>query len=67
MPERSLRFELELVEAKPFWEALQIYGSGDIIVDQLLAGWYGGFAVEAMALGKPVIAYLRAEDLTLIP
>jgi len=64
---RGRKFDLELVEAKPFREALQIYGSGDIIVDQLLAGWYGGFAVEAMALGKPVIAYIRDEDLTLIP
>jgi glycosyltransferase involved in cell wall biosynthesis len=27
-----------------------------IVVDQLNAGWYGGFAVEAMALGKPVVA-----------
>ena len=27
-----------------------------VVVDQLNAGWYGGLAVEAMALGKPVIA-----------
>ncbi|MGQ7370441.1 glycosyltransferase, partial [Streptococcus suis] len=26
------------------------------------AGWYGGLGVEAMALGKPVIAYLREGD-----
>ena len=29
-----------------------------IVVDQLNAGWYGGLAVEAMALGKPVVAAL---------
>ena len=39
----------------------------DVVVDQLFAGWYGGLAVEAMALGKPVIAYLREEDLHFIP
>ena len=29
-----------------------------VVVDQLNAGWYGGLAVEAMALGKPVLASL---------
>jgi glycosyltransferase involved in cell wall biosynthesis len=33
----------------------------DIIVDQLLYGWYGSNAREAMSLGKPVIVYLREE------
>jgi glycosyltransferase involved in cell wall biosynthesis len=37
------------------------------LVDQLLAGWYGGLAVELMALGKPVISYIRQNDLTFIP
>ena len=31
----------------------------DIVVDQLNAGWYGVFAIEAMALGKPVVAFLH--------
>ena len=34
-----------------------------LFVDQLLAGWYGGFAVETMALGKPVASYIRESDL----
>ena len=38
-----------------------------LLVDQLLAGWYGGLAVEVMALGKPVMCYLREEDLGFIP
>ena len=33
-----------------------------IVVDQLNAGWYGGFAVEAMALGKPVVAALDLRE-----
>jgi len=33
----------------------------------LLVGWYGGVAVEAMALGKPVVCYVREEDLRFIP
>ena len=34
----------------------------NIVVDQLVIGWYAMFAMEAMALGIPVVCYLR-EDL----
>ena len=34
----------------------------DIVIDQMLIGSYGILAIEAMALGKPVISYIR-EDL----
>jgi len=30
----------------------------DLVVDQLVIGWYAMFAIEAMALGKPVVCYL---------
>jgi hypothetical protein len=61
------RFELVLVEGVSVDEARKDYESIDVLVDQLFAGWYGGVAVEAMALGKPVLVYLRDEDLQLIP
>lgn len=60
-------FEFTLVEGYSHSEAKEIYKDIDILVDQFFAGWYGGLAVEAMALGKPVIAYLREEDLHFIP
>jgi glycosyltransferase involved in cell wall biosynthesis len=31
----------------------------DIVVDQLIYGWFGSTALECMALGKPVICYLN--------
>lgn len=31
----------------------------DIIVDQLIYGWWGSTALEGMALGKPVVCYLN--------
>ena len=37
------------------------YERADIVVDQLNAGWYGLFAIEAMALGKPVVTFLHDE------
>lgn len=31
----------------------------DVIVDQLIYGWYGSTSLEALTLGKPVICYIR--------
>jgi glycosyltransferase involved in cell wall biosynthesis len=47
---------LELVEGVSRDELLRRIAGADIVVDQLLIGWYGGFAVEAMSLGKPVLS-----------
>jgi glycosyltransferase involved in cell wall biosynthesis len=63
----GFNFELLLVEGLSNSEARKIYEKADVLVDQLFAGWYGGLAVELMALGKPAIAYIRDEDLKFIP
>ncbi|MDQ3777319.1 MAG: glycosyltransferase [Actinomycetota bacterium] len=57
----GLGVELDIVEGLRHDEARRRYERADIVVDQLNAGWYGIFALEAMALGKPVLSYLRAE------
>ena len=54
-------FELILVEGKTQEEAFEIYKKADIIIDQVSVGSYGVFAIEAMALGKPVITYISDE------
>lgn len=56
-------FELVTVSGKPHHEAIEIYKQADIAIDQVLAGWYGGFAVELMALGKPVMCHIREDDM----
>ena len=63
----ELDFELVLVQGKSHEEAMRIYRQADIVIDQVLAGWYGGFAVEVMAMGKPVACYIREGDLGFIP
>lgn len=60
--QRSLEFDFQLVEGLPHEEARRVYERADVVVDQLRIGWYGVLATEAMALGKPTIAYIR-EDL----
>ena len=60
-------FDFVLIENLSHKDALNKYQEIDIFVDQLLAGWYGGVAVEVMSMGKPVIAYIRESDLRFIP
>lgn len=59
--------EIQLVENVPHEQALKILSEADLVVDQILVGWYGGVAVEAMKMAKPVIARIAAEDLHFIP
>ena len=57
----ALDVDLEIVEGLDHREAFERYRRADVIVDQLNAGWYGVFAIEAMALGKPVVTFLHDE------
>jgi glycosyltransferase involved in cell wall biosynthesis len=57
----ALDAELEIVEGLPHDEAFERYRRADVVVDQLNAGWYGVFAIECLALGKPVVTFLHDE------
>ena len=53
--------DIDYVEVHGFShsKARKIYESADLIIDQLIWGVHGVFSVEAMALGKPVICFIR--------
>jgi glycosyltransferase involved in cell wall biosynthesis len=57
----GLDADLEIVEGLHHEEAFERFRNADIVVDQLNAGWYGLFAIECMALGKPVVTFLHDE------
>ena len=57
----GLDADLEVVEGLHHDKAFERYRAADVVVDQLNAGWYGLFAIEAMALGKPVVTFLHDE------
>jgi glycosyltransferase involved in cell wall biosynthesis len=59
--DQGLPVRLDLHENMTRSEVLERVAGADIVVDQLVMGWYGGFAVEAMALGKPVVCCIREE------
>jgi glycosyltransferase involved in cell wall biosynthesis len=59
LKDEGFPFELVLAERVPNSEVQRLIKESDIIIDQLIVGWYAMFAIEAMAQGKPVICYLR--------
>ena len=59
LKKRGYEIELQLIEKITNKEALQLYREADIIAEQFLIGWHGYLAVEGMALGKPVVCFMR--------
>jgi len=53
--------ELRLVEKVSNSEIRRQMAAADIVADQFIVGWYALFAIEAMAMGKPVLCYLRPD------
>lgn len=54
-------FEFKLIENMEYQAALDTYKQADIIIDQLCIGAHGVLSLEAMALGKPVICYIKPD------
>ena len=60
----ELGLELDVIENVRHDEVGPRLARADIVVDQLNSGWYGLFAIEAMAYGKPVVCYIHDEAAT---
>lgn len=61
------KVELRLIENICREKAIEEYKKFDLAIDQIILGWYGGFALELMAMSKPVICYINQNDLKHIP
>jgi len=66
---KSEGFDIDfvLIEGLKRNEAIKLYETLDLLVDQLIIGWYGGLSLELMSMGKPVICYINEKDLRHIP
>jgi glycosyltransferase involved in cell wall biosynthesis len=53
--------ELRLGEKMPNSEVRRQLAEADIVADQFIVGWYAFFAIEGMAMAKPVLCYLRPD------
>ncbi len=54
-------FDYKRIEKMSNAEVLKLYKKADIILDQILCGSYGLLSVESMALGKPVVGFIRPD------
>lgn len=61
------RIDFILIENLSNQAAMEIYKAADLVIDQLIIGWYGAFSVECMKMGKPIMVYIHQEDLVHIP
>jgi hypothetical protein len=52
------RVEYVPITDMPWAQALRTLASCDVLVDQLIVGWYGGISVEAALLGTVPVAYI---------
>lgn len=51
--------EFDLIENESHSRTMALCSRSDLLVDQLILGWYGGLAVEAMSMGVPVVANIN--------
>jgi hypothetical protein len=58
LKKKDIEFEFELLRNKTHEETIEAIKSCDILIDQMVAGWYGLISIEAMALGKTAVCYI---------
>ncbi|MEO8512666.1 MAG: hypothetical protein ABI543_03840 [Ignavibacteria bacterium] len=56
-------FEFNIVKDVKAEDLYREIERSDLIIDQMLVGFYGLFSIEAMAMGKPVVCYIREDIL----
>lgn len=64
---KGLDFGFLFGERLPHDGAMSLYEHVDVLLEQFVIGWYGAQAVEFMAMGKVVVAYINSEDIERIP
>ncbi len=62
-----LDFDFQLIHGVPHANAIKILRSSDIVIDEIVSGSFGLLACEAMALGKPVVGYIKPSVLSQHP
>ena len=59
--------ELVSVQGVPNQKVIELFEGCDVVADQFVAGFHGYTALEAMALGRPVLCFLRGPDMAIDP
>jgi len=64
---KGIKIRLELIEGLSREDAQKKYQEIDLFIDQLVIGWYGVVSLEVMALGKPIICFIKGKGLRFVP
>jgi hypothetical protein len=59
--------ELVSVQGVPNKKVLELFRTSHLIADQFVAGSHGYTALEAMALARPVLCFIRSDDMIIDP
>lgn len=65
--DKGLAFEFQLVENVSHSEVFDVFAQSDIVIDQMLVGDHGTTTLEAMALGKMVVCYIKPSIIKKMP
>jgi ABC-type uncharacterized transport system substrate-binding protein len=65
--ERKLGITYEVIVRKPRPQALAAMARADLLVDQMVLGWYGATAVEAMYNEIPIVGYISPSQIAAAP
>jgi glycosyltransferase involved in cell wall biosynthesis len=63
----GLPIELVSVQGVPNKKVLELFRTSHLIADQFVAGSHGYTALEAMALARPVLCFIRSDDMIIDP
>jgi hypothetical protein len=63
----GVAIELVRIQGVPNSEVLRLFREVDLVAEQFIGGFHGYTALEAMAVGRPVISYLRGPEMMIDP
>ncbi|MGY3587829.1 glycosyltransferase involved in cell wall biosynthesis [Bradyrhizobium sp. USDA 4341] len=61
------KIELVSVQGVPNKKVIELFGASHVVADQFVAGFHGYTALEAMAMAKPVLCFLRDDRMMVDP
>lgn len=58
---KEFDFEFNIIKDVKAEELYSEIQKSDLVIDQMLVGFYGLLSIESMAMGKPVVCYIRQD------
>lgn len=66
IPQKHQNKDNETIYSVSRYELFRLYKTADIVIDQMIIGWYGLQSVESLAAGKQTICYIEEKFKTFL-